>query len=92
MVKQLGIPTRFMTLSCAHLRWPELFQILAGIQGNDLTDKKVDTLSCNERCPMLNLVVVAKHTRKQLKHSSLVLLTNANPTGKIVYYVLTAKF
>ena len=25
MVKQLGIPTWFMTLSCAHLRWPELF-------------------------------------------------------------------
>ena len=24
MVKQLGIPTWFMTLSRAHLRWPEL--------------------------------------------------------------------
>ena len=39
MVKQLGIHTWFMTLSCAHLRWPELFQTLARIQGNDLTDK-----------------------------------------------------
>jgi len=28
MVKQPGIPTWFMTLSCAHLRWPELFQII----------------------------------------------------------------
>ena len=26
MVKQHGIPTWFMTLSCADLRWPELFQ------------------------------------------------------------------
>ena len=62
-----------MTLSCAHLRWPELFQILARIQGDDLTDKQVDTLSCKERCPMLNLnsVIVAKHTRKESKHSSL---------------------
>jgi len=62
-----------MTLFHTHLRWRELFQILAGIQGNDLTDKQVNTLSCNERCPMLNLkpVVVAKHTRKELKHSSL---------------------
>jgi len=42
MVKQLSIPTWFMTLSCAHLRWPELFQILARIQCNDLTDKQVD--------------------------------------------------
>ena len=65
MVKQLGIPTWFTTLSCAHLRWPELFQILARIQGNDLTDKQVDALSCNERCRILNLnpVVLAKHTR-----------------------------
>ena len=29
MVKQLGIQTWFMTLSCADLRWPELFQIIA---------------------------------------------------------------
>jgi len=63
-----------MTLSRAHLRWPELFQILPRIQDNDLTDKQVDTLSCNERCPMLNIypVVVTKHTSKELKHSSLL--------------------
>ena len=47
MVKQLGIPIWFMTLSCAHLRWPELLQILTRIQGNDLTDKQNDALSCN---------------------------------------------
>jgi len=64
MAKQLSIPTWFMTLSRAHLRWLELFQILAGIQGNDLIFKQVDTLSCNERCPMLNLnpvVIVHAH-------------------------------
>jgi len=79
MVKQLGIPTWFMTLSCAHLRWPEVFQILARIQGNDLADKQLDALSCNERCRMLDL-------------NPKVLLTNAKPTYKIVYYALTAKF
>ena len=75
MVKQLGIPTWFMTLSCAHLRWPELFQLLARIQANDLIDKQVDALSCNERCRMLDL-------------NPKVLLTNAKPTGKIVYCAL----
>ena len=55
------------------LRCPELFQISARIQGNDLTDKQVDALSCNERCQMLNCnpVVVAKHTSTELKHSLL---------------------
>ena len=75
MVKQLGFPTWFMMISCAHLRWPELFQIpvLARIQSNDLTDKQTEALSCNERCRMLDLnpVVVTKHIRKDLKHSSL---------------------
>jgi len=65
VVKQLRIPIWF-TLSCAHLRLPELFQVLAGIQGNDLTDKQVDTLSCNEKYSMLNLnpVVVANTPEK----------------------------
>ena len=45
MVKQLGIPTWFMTLSCADLRWPELFQIISRIQGQDITDEEVDALS-----------------------------------------------
>jgi len=35
-------------LSCADLRWPELFQTLARIQGNDLTDEEDDALSYNE--------------------------------------------
>ena len=34
-----------MTLSCADLISPELFHILARIEGNDLTDEHVDALS-----------------------------------------------
>ena len=51
----------------------ELFQILVRIQGNELTGKRVDAQSCNARCRMVNLnpVVVVKHTRKELKQSSL---------------------
>ena len=52
-----------MTLSCTHLRWSELFQVLARIQDNDLADKQVDALSCNERCQMINInpAVVVKN-------------------------------
>ena len=81
-----GIPEWLMTLSCAHLRWPELFQILTRIQGNDLTDKQNDALSCNERCRMLDLnpVVVTKpdFQYKVETFFTKVLLTNAKPTGK----------
>ena len=63
MVKQLGIPTWFMRLSCADLRWPELFQIVARTQGKNLTEDQVNALSYVERCQMLNAnpVVVANH-------------------------------
>lgn len=61
MVKQLGIPTWFMTLSCADLIWPELFQIIAQTHGVNMTDEQVEPLSYYERCSMLNLnPVVAK--------------------------------
>ena len=41
MVKQLGIPTWFMTLSCADLRWPELFKIVARTQGRYTTEDQI---------------------------------------------------
>ena len=91
MVKQLGIPTWFMTHSCADLRWPELFQIIARTKGNNMTDQEVDALSYHERCSMLNLnpVIVAKHFQYRVETFFRdVLLTNANPVGKIVYYAL----
>ena len=95
MVKQLGIPTWFMTLSCADLRWPELFQIIARTQGLNLTDEQLEALSYNERCSMLNLnpVIVAKHFQFRVEtFFTEILLTKANPIGKIVHYVLRVKF
>ena len=95
MVKQLGIPTWFMTLSCADLRWPELFQIIARTQGKNLTDEQVDALSYNERCSLLNLnpVIVAKHFQYRVEtFFTEVLLSSANPIGKIVYYALRIEF
>ena len=55
MVKQLGIPTWFMTLSCADLRWPELFQIISKLQGKNMSNEEIEALSYNDRCTMLNL-------------------------------------
>ena len=37
MVKQLGIPTFFLTLSCADLRWNELISIIAKLNGLNIS-------------------------------------------------------
>ena len=95
MVKQLGIPTWFMTLSCADLRWPELFQIIGRTQGLNLTDEQIEALSYNERCSMLNLnpVVVAKHFQYRVEtFFAEVLLSKVNPIGNIVHYALRIEF
>ena len=95
MVKQLGIPTWFMTLSCADLRWPEVFQIISRIQGKDITDEEVDALSYDEKCKMLNLnpVIVAKHFQFRVEtFFTKVLLSKSKPVGKIVYYALRIEF
>ena len=95
MVKQLGIPTWFMTLSCADLRWTELFQIIAKTQGKNITEEEIEALSYNERCSMLNLnpVVVAKHFQHRVESFfTEVLLSQSNPIGKIIYYSLRIEF
>ena len=95
MVKQLGIPTWFMTLSCADLRWPELFQIVGRTLGKNITEEQVEALSYVERCQMLNTnpVVVAKHFQHRVEtFFSEVLLSNCNPIGKITYYALCVEF
>ena len=84
-----------MTLLCADLRWPELFQIIATTKGKNMTNEEVSALSYSERCSMLNLnpVIVAKHFQYRVKtFFTEVLLSNANPIGKIVYYALRIEF
>ena len=40
-VKQLGIPTYFLTLSCADLRWEELPYIINKLNNLGLSDKEL---------------------------------------------------
>ena len=80
-----------MTLSCADLRWPELFQIIAQTNGKNMSDEEVEALSHDERCRLLNLnpVIVAKHFQYRVEtFFTEILLANANPIGKIVHYAL----
>ena len=80
-----------MTLSCADLRWPQLFQIVARTQGKNLTEDQVNALSYVERCQMLNAnpVVVAKHFQHRVESFFReALLNKINPKGKITYYAL----
>ena len=62
MVKQLGIPTHFLTLSCADLRWEELPYIINKLNNLGLSDEELKNLSYQESCNLLsnNPVLVAR--------------------------------
>ena len=45
MVKQLGAPKFFLTLSCADLRWNEVISIIFKLTRVDISDEKVDEMS-----------------------------------------------
>ena len=45
MVKQLGLPTFFFTLSCADLHWNDLVEIIAKLEGNDITEEEINSLN-----------------------------------------------
>ena len=42
MVKQLGVPTFFLTLSCADLKWNELISIIAKLNGLNISEEDID--------------------------------------------------
>ena len=45
MVQQLGVPTYFLTLSCADLRWNELPYIINKLNNLGLTEEELKNLS-----------------------------------------------
>ena len=54
MVKQLGIRTFFLTLSCADLRWSELISIISKLNGLNISDEDINQMPYHERCDTLN--------------------------------------
>ena len=53
IVKQLAIPTYFLTLSCADLRWEELPYIINKLNTLSLSDEKLTNVSYQERSNLL---------------------------------------
>ena len=63
MVKQLRVPTYFLTLTCAYLRWDELPYIINKLNNLGLTEEDLNNLSHQGRTELLNSnpVLIARH-------------------------------
>ena len=93
MVKQLGIPTFFMTLSCADLQWNELIGIISKLNSLNLSDDDIKNKSYQGRCDILNKnpVLVARHFQYRVEVFFKVILLNG-PLGKTSSYAIRVEF
>ena len=93
MVKQLGLPTFFMTLSCADLRWNELIIIMLKLSGGIITEEDLENLSYRDRCDILNMnpVFMAKHFQYRVEVFFKEIIING-PLGKLSYYAIRVEF
>ena len=98
MVKQLGLLTFFMTLSCADLRWNELILVTAKLNGENLEEDDINNMDlidnrcCYRYCYLnLNPVVLARHFQYRVEVFFKVIIADG-PLGKVKYHAIRVEF
>ena len=63
MIKQLGCPTFFLTLSCADLKWREIREIISKLHKLNLSKEYFKSMNYFEKCELLNSnpVLLVRH-------------------------------
>ena len=93
IVKQLGVPTFFLTLSCADLRWFELPAILSKLYNLNLTEEEINSMNYQDRCRYLNMnpVFVARHFQYRVEAFFKEIVLDGS-LGKVKYHVIRVEF
>ena len=95
MIRQLGTPTWFFTLSAADLKWPDMIQTIARQYGVIYTDDEVAGLSFDDKSNWLkrNPVTAARHFQYRLNALFQGFLkSNAKPLDEIADYAIRIEF
>lgn len=95
MVRQLGIPTWFLTLSAADMHWPEVIQSIMHQYGKHLTADDVMNMHWEEKCNWLhtNPVTAARHFKHCLDLFFMEFIgVRANPSGQLQDYMIRTEF
>ena len=95
MLRSLGIPTWFLTLSAADLHWPEMIQAVAAQFGRTLSQQDVLKMSIAERSKHLreNPVTGVRMFQHRVEgFFSQYILSDAHPLGIITDHVIKIEF
>jgi hypothetical protein len=88
MIRQIGPPTLFITLSCAERSWPEVLQHAASVNGTVLSDKEALDMEEAEKCKLVrdNPDVFVRYYDKRQSDIVKFMSDNQGPFGK--HYVV----
>ena len=95
MLRKLGIPTWFLTLSAADLHWPEMIQAIAAQYGLSIKRSVINDMSVADKSNFLRQnPVTGVHMFQHRVESffSKYLLSSSNPIGPITDYVIKIEF
>ena len=95
MIRQLGTPTWFFTLSAADMKWPDVIQTIARQYGVTFTDEQVVALSYEDKSNWIrrNPVTVARHYQYRLNTFFQDFLKSpVKPLGELVDYAIRIEF
>ena len=95
MIRTLGIPTWFLTLSAADMKWPEVIQAIAAQYQTTYTEEEVLALPWQTKSMWLrsNPVTAARMFQYQLETFVIAFLkSNSEPIGGVAEYVIRIEF
>jgi PIF1-like helicase/Helitron helicase-like domain at N-terminus/UvrD-like helicase C-terminal domain len=87
MIRQIGIPTFFLTLSAAETKWNELLVILMKVVYNrDITEAEAEALSYAEKCDLIRKdpVTCARYYDKRVRFLFKILQSENGPFGEFI--------
>ena len=94
MLKQLGVPTFFITLSADDYHWPEIIQTIARQYGHSFTDAEVCAMQWGEKSKWLRSNPVTAVRAFMHRHSKIheFLLGKSHPIGVVTEFVHKVEF
>ena len=96
MIRQLGLPTWFMSLSSADSKWIDLLQILGKLVDNrNYTSEEIKNLDWSEKCRLVQSdpVTTSRYFNNRVhEFFKIVLKSECHPLGKITDHFIRVEF
>ena len=96
MIKQLSLPTWFMSLSAADTRWTDLLKMLAKLNdGIDYSEKELENLSWQEKTKLVQkdpVTCLRYFDHRVQEFLNTVLKSSCEPIGKLLDYFYRVEF